>query len=119
MATKGIKIVFGTSEFGPDRAFKDKAAVSTMLDAVAANGITTIDTAQVYGGGWSEQVIGECSAGERFTIDTKFFKKGHGTEEGILETGLESLKKLQVEQVDIYYLHAVFTPLSLARKTTD
>lgn len=100
----GLKPVFGAASFGKQagRPFNDNESVQRCLDAVAANGIDTVDTAQIYGEGWSEEVLGECHAGTRFTIDTKAYggiKPGSATEAGILEKGLESIKKLDVKQV--------------------
>merc|ERR1711939_673655 len=69
--------------------------------------VTTIDSAQLYGE--SEKRLGELKAGDRFTIDTKWlggWTPGSATKEGIITSARESIKKLGVKQVDIFYIHA-------------
>jgi aflatoxin B1 aldehyde reductase len=100
----GITPVFGAASFSKEkgRPFSTHEAVTAVLDVLAKNDIKNIDTAQVYGAGWSEEVLGECGAGDRFVIDTKAYggiKEGSATEEAIVEKALESVKKLGVKKV--------------------
>lgn len=78
--------------------------MAAVLDTLEANGVTNIDTAQIYGGGWSEQVLGECEAGKRFTIDTKAYggiKPGSSADEPLVQAALESLRKLKLDKVSL------------------
>ena len=100
----GITPIFGAASFSKEkgRPFATREAVAAVLDVLAENDIKNIDTAQVYGAGWSEEILGECGAGDRFTIDTKAFggiKEGSATEDAIVEKALESVKKLGVKKV--------------------
>ena len=99
----GITPVFGAASFSREKGlpFQTREEVAAVLDVLAKNDIHNIDTAQSYGQGWSEEVLGECGAGDRFTIDTKAYggiKEGSATEDGIVEKGLESIKKLGVKK---------------------
>lgn len=90
-----------------------------ILDAAVAAGVTHIDTANVYGMGTSETVIGSYlkanpSAKDHFVIATKGSitrnPDGPGNifdnSAAHLEAELEgSLKRLGVEAVDLYYVH--------------
>lgn len=100
----GLTPVFGAASFSrePGLPFRSREEVAAVLDVLAKNDIHNIDTAQSYGQGWSEEVLGECNAGDRFTIDTKAYggiREGSATEDGIVEKGLESVKKLGVKKV--------------------
>lgn len=100
MSDQGIKIVFGGASIGTQ--YEGEEVIKGLLDKLVSLNVSTIDTAQLYGE--SEALLGQCGAGERFTLDTKApggFDPGSGTEEAIVEKGLESLKKLKVDQVRI------------------
>jgi aryl-alcohol dehydrogenase-like predicted oxidoreductase len=79
-------------------------------------GITFLDTANVYGSGANEQLVGEVIAGHRqeFVIATKFglaFPGGqrvvNGRPEYVKACCNESLSRLGVDYVDLYYQHRV------------
>src|ERR687887_191246 len=88
-----------------------------IMDAAVELGITTLDTADAYGGGRSETYIGEWlrtkppSARERIVLSTKTFNPMHeGADHGLrperIQRQLESsLRRLGVEQVDMYLTH--------------
>lgn len=90
-----------------------------ILDAAVAAGVTHIDTANVYGMGTSETVIGSYlkanpAAKDHFIIATKGSitrnPDGPGNifnnSAGHLEAELEgSLKRMGIEAVDLYYVH--------------
>ena len=102
--SNAVKTVFGGGNFGNHvTSIED---TKTFLDKLRAVGITTIDTAQAYPN--SEQLLGDVGARHNFTLDTKQLG-GNGagllTEAKILERGKESLEKLQVKQVDVFYIH--------------
>jgi aryl-alcohol dehydrogenase-like predicted oxidoreductase len=77
-------------------------------------GITSIDTADVYGLGRSEELVGKALAGRRdqVVLATKggnMFSDGRSGPNNdpkyLREALLASLKRLNVEYVDLYYIH--------------
>lgn len=115
LGTTGIKVselCLGTMTFGRETSETDSFAV---LDAFAAAGGNFIDTADVYSRGISEEILGRWLQGQRredFVIATKVrYPMGEGPN----ETGLSrkhimdgiagSLKRLQLDYVDLYQIH--------------
>jgi len=91
----------------------DKAAFD-ILNAAADSGITFLDTADVYGNGRSETLIGKFikTRNEKFFIATKFGRMSDlfpdkYTEAGIRTATEASLKRLGVEALDLTQLHCV------------
>ena len=80
-------------------------------------GVTMIDTANVYGDGHNEELVGRAIADrrDRVFLATKFgIARGGGTRHGVdgsvanLRACIEaSLRRLRVETIDLYYLHRV------------
>jgi aryl-alcohol dehydrogenase-like predicted oxidoreductase len=80
-------------------------------------GITFLDTADVYGQGANEELVGRAIAGRRdeFVVATKFgnrwFDDGSRTIDGspdYVRSAIDaSLKRLNVDYVDLYYQHRV------------
>ncbi len=89
-------------------------AVRTIHAAIDA-GITMIDTADAYNGGRNEELVGRALAGRRdkVVLATKFgnIRKPDGTRtvdarpEYVPEACDNSLKRLGVESIDLFYLH--------------
>jgi aryl-alcohol dehydrogenase-like predicted oxidoreductase len=87
------------------------ACVRAALDA----GISTFDTADVYGSGAAEEVLGRALAGvprESVEICTKvFYETGRGPNDGglsrkhVMEACHGSLRRLGVDHVDLYQAH--------------
>ncbi|TYB63227.1 aldo/keto reductase [Nonomuraea sp. PA05] len=108
---------FGAMTLAP-RVYADvseQEATEALLAAVEA-GVTLIDTADIYGAGYSESLIGRVLRGRReeVVLATKF--GGNADERGRLRPGLgrpayvrtaleASLGRLQRDHVDLYYLH--------------
>lgn len=95
-----------------------EAASHAVLAAALELGIDHVDTANVYGVGLSERVIGSFLAGRRgevpFTIATKAGirrdpetgARGFDNSKAHLEAELDaSLGRLGVEAIDLYYIH--------------
>lgn len=102
-----IKVVFGTGAVGNNEPFISEEYLNKIFSTLEAHKVTTLDTAQLYGN--SEQRLGELHAGDRFTIDTKWlggWNAGWATKDNIVSSAKESLKKLGVKQVDVFYLHS-------------
>ena len=90
----------------------DKRATAAVLDAAAEEGITFLDTADIYGSARSEEFIGELLAKrrDRFVIATKFGQDtgvpGPGGSPAHLRQAIElSLARLRTDVVDLYYYH--------------
>lgn len=86
----------------------------SIIDAALEAGIGLLDTANVYGDGLSEKIIGEALRGRRdaVRIASKVgLMRTAGRAEGlsparVLAACAESLERLQTDHIDLYYLHA-------------
>lgn len=69
-------------------------------------GITTFDTAEGYGDGHSEEVVGTALEGIRkdCIISTKVGRKNLAPKD-VRKSAEESLKRLKTDYIDIYYIH--------------
>lgn len=97
-----LNLVMGTL------VFEGEAALRPALEAIKSAGIVEIDTAQMYG--TNEADLGATKAASMgFAISTKNYggwKKGVALKrDNMLKTTQESLDKLGVDQVDIFYIH--------------
>ncbi|HEX7075558.1 MAG TPA: aldo/keto reductase [Hyphomicrobiaceae bacterium] len=91
-------------------------AVRTIHAAIDA-GVILIDTADAYGGGRNEELVGRTVAGrrDRVVLATKFgnirrpdgTRSVNGRPEYVAQACEASLKRLGVETIDLYYLHRV------------
>jgi aryl-alcohol dehydrogenase-like predicted oxidoreductase len=114
----------GCNNFGRRLDLKSTAAV---LEAALDAGITLLDTADIYGGaGGSERLIGEILEDRRseFVIATKFGMQMDGADGApdaprgsreYIRWAIEgSLRRLRVEQIDLYQYHRPdgVTPIS-------
>lgn len=98
------------------------AAIRRALDL----GVTFFDTADVYGGGHSESVLGEALAAHRdeVVIATKFgytfdaeakIVVGADASPGYVRRACEaSLRRLRTDRIDLYQLHQAELPLAAA-----
>ncbi len=90
---------------------EDKESASTLARAREL-GVTFIDTANIYGSGHSEEVVGKAIAGYRaeVVLATKFGGGGGAGlgKRDLVRPALEaSLARLGTDYVDLYYLHRV------------
>ncbi|KAF2246208.1 aflatoxin B1 aldehyde reductase member 2 [Trematosphaeria pertusa] len=102
-----IKAVFGGAALNPHGAFSTDAAVQEAFALLKREGVTTLDTARLYPG--SEETIGRSPGHESFIIDTKLlggFGPGSLKRDAVLADAQDSLKRCQIDQFDILYLHA-------------
>ncbi|MEO1341056.1 MAG: aldo/keto reductase, partial [Cyanobacteria bacterium J06635_13] len=86
--------------------------VAEAFEAAIANGATFLDTAEVYGLGESERLIGRFlkRTSQPVQIATKYFPlpwRFNG--QAVADTLSDSLKRLQVEQVALYQVHMPFS----------
>lgn len=106
------ELCIGTVSFG--REIDDKGADKIVSEAIDC-GANFFDTADFYTGGESEKMLGRVMRGRRdkIIVETKvFFPVGEGCNDKglsrrhILESVDKSLKTLQTDYIDIYYMHA-------------
>lgn len=106
-------LVLGTMNFGNPT---EKEEAFRIIDAAIDAGINLFDCADIYAGGESERVLGEALArnGKRkdvFMTSKVFMKSGPGPNDSgnskhhILESCEKSLRSLQTDYLDIYFLH--------------
>jgi len=78
------------------------ATVHAALDL----GINTFDTAEFYGGGRSEEVLGKALQGRRDSavVSTKVWVQNM-TREGLISSCEGSLKRLGTDHIDLYLIH--------------
>ncbi len=94
-----------TWEYGKDYA---QADVEAAYRASRAAGITFFDTAEIYGSGVSETILGGMVRPERdqVIVATKFAPWPYRLTAGALHKALDaSLKRLGLERVDLYQIH--------------
>ncbi|UCG03508.1 MAG: aldo/keto reductase [Candidatus Heimdallarchaeota archaeon] len=97
---------FGSKGWGYGTDFTRKDAISIVHKALEL-GINVIDTAEAYGRGKSEEIIGEAIKGydrERIIITTKFLPIAIRPS-SVVKALNKSLKRLQTDYIDIYLIH--------------
>ncbi len=69
-------------------------------------GINTFDTAEVYGNGHSERILGKalCDVREKVVVATKVFSN-HLKSDQVKKACERSLKNLQTDYIDLYQIH--------------
>jgi aryl-alcohol dehydrogenase-like predicted oxidoreductase len=101
-------IGFGTWEAGGGWGshYSDEQAVEAMRAGFDA-GINWVDTAEVYGDGRSEELVGEALAGrDDIHVFTKVIDGRSGLHRDGVRAGCEgSLKRLGVDVIDLYQIH--------------
>lgn len=94
----------GTWELGDDPALRDEQqeALAHGLDL----GMSLIDTAELYGDGRSERLVGEVIAGRRDEVFiVSKVKPENASEMKMMLSCEKSLERLGVERLDLYLLH--------------
>lgn len=94
----------GTWKIGDDRARHDEE-VATLRRGLDL-GLTVIDTAEMYGAGAAERLVGEAIAGRRaeVTLVSKVYPQNAGVA-AMARACENSLRRLGVERLDLYLLH--------------
>lgn len=84
---------------------KDKEAIELIRYAIEI-GLNFIDTAEMYGSGHTEELIGEAIMGlrEKVFIATKV-SPSHFSYEEVIKACERSLKRLKTTYIDLYQLH--------------
>src|SRR6266516_6658462 len=119
-------MIFGEeSERGTPPA-EAECIISRFLDADG----NFLDTADVYAGGRSEEIVGQAIKGKRDQIEvatkvrfsSSLGKNGEGlSRHHILPAVHASLRRLQTDYIDLYYMHGwdALTPLEESLRTFD
>ena len=115
---KVSEIGLGTNAVGGHNLFQNlnESEGKELVKEALNNGVNFIDTADIYGLGRSEELVGEVLKGfdrQDFVIATKgaqhWFEDGSvkadNRPEYLREAVENSLQRLQLEFVDLYYLH--------------
>lgn len=140
MGNSGLRVselCLGAMNFGmPDWGI-DKDASVQVIDAFLESGGNFIDTADAYGGGASEEIVGAALAGRReqviiatkaFNAVTKRFGEppAHANALGVSRRHLiqslnDSLRRMKTDYVDLYQIHCwdTHTPIEETLSTLD
>ncbi len=122
MGNTGLKVsevCLGTMTFGHGT---DEAESKKIVDLAFDAGINFFDTANTYGDGDSEILLGKALKGRRrdAVVATKFFNPfGAGPNDSgmsrvhIMNAVEDSLRRLQTDHLDLYYIHHVDTQTPL------
>ncbi len=100
----------------------DDAVSGRLLNQALDVGYTFLDTAQVYGSGHNEELIGKSLEGRRneYILATKcgLSRDGiNGDPDGIMQSCENSLKRLRTDVIDLYYLHRVDPNIPIEEST--
>ena len=127
---------FGTGTFGGTNEFfqrwgqTDVAEATRMVDLCLDSGVNFFDTADIYSGGASEEILGQALKGkrERALISTKATFRFNddlnqvGSSRHHLVRACEaSLKRLGTEHIDVYFMHGfdALTPVEETLRALD
>ncbi|MBN1488142.1 MAG: aldo/keto reductase [Anaerolineae bacterium] len=130
LGNTGVKVselCFGTMSFGGDA---DAATAKAMFHRCRAAGINFFDCANVYQQGRAEAILGDLIAGDRdaVVITSKFYfpvgddiNARGGTRRHIMQAVEASLKRLQTDYIDLYFIHRFdeMTPLEETLRALD
>lgn len=110
IGTSGIKIssiIMGTWQAGKEMWVGiDDTESTKAIKAAYDAGITTFDTAEVYGDGHSEKIVGNAlqNVRDNVLIATKVFSN-HLRYQQVIDACHQSLKNLNTDYIDLYQIH--------------
>lgn len=110
LGQSGIRIspiIMGTWQAGKDMWVGiDDTQTKTAIRAAFDAGITTFDTAEVYGNGHSERILGEAASDfrDRIILATKVFAN-HLKADQVIKACHRSLQNLKTDVIDLYQIH--------------
>lgn len=104
---------YGTEGWGFGADFTEQEALAT-VDRALEVGINLLDTAEVYGDGRSEEIVGKAIEGRRneVILATKVLPR-HLRKRDLIRACDESLRRLKTDRIDLYQIHAAepYVPL--------
>jgi len=128
-------LCLGAMTFGEEFGIGcDPATAERILDAYAERGGNFVDTANIYNGGRSEEIIGQYLARDRsrrprLVLATKFGgsmssgdpNAGGASRKAILEACEQSLRRLGTDYIDLYWQHWSdrFAPIEETMRTLE
>lgn len=133
---QGLKgSVQGLGCMGMSMAYKDLSSPVTDEDSIATIhkalelGVTFLDTSDVYGPFTNEELVGKAIKGnrEKYVIATKFGNKLQpngpmvvdGSAKYVHEACEASLKRLQIDYIDLYYQHRIDRKVGIETTVTE
>lgn len=139
LGRSGLKVPvlsFGTGTFGGTNEFfgrwgkTDVAEATRMVDLCLEAGVNFFDTADVYSGGASEEILGQAVKGRRdqVLISTKAtFPMGQGPNDvgssryHLVRACEASLRRLGTDHIDVYFMHGfdALTPVEETLRALD
>lgn len=101
--TMGCWAIAGDATWGPQ---KEEDAIDAILTALDC-GVNCFDSAEMYGNGYSEQILAKALAGRRgqAIICSKVSPAHAGTWEQLSNACERSLQNLKTDYIDLFYLH--------------
>ena len=104
---KTIVGLMGSSVAKGSSSLSSAAQLDAFLEVCKGYEVKELDTARVYNEGKSEEMLGSAADKDVFAIATKApaFDPGSLAFDRIIANCAKSLKALQVDKVDLYYLH--------------
>ncbi|WP_418969709.1 aldo/keto reductase [Alloscardovia omnicolens] len=127
LGTTLSEIGLGTWQLGTDWGEVTAQDAQEVLQTAVEQGVTFIDTADVYGDGRSEQFVGQFRANnleKNLFVATKMGRRGpqtfdEYTKEHFLEWNDRSRANLQMDTLDLVQLHCPPTDVISAQRTYD
>ena len=125
------EVALGAMQFGtPNFGNIDQEGTAAMVRAALDKGINFVDTADIYGQGESERLLGKVLKGlrEEIVLTTKArlpmgtnFNRSGATRVNLIRALEGSLERLQTEYVDLYQIHGwdSSTPLEETLRTLN
>ena len=102
------KIALGTSGSGTSTTASTESINSRMKlyrDAIDL-GVNIFDTAEIYGGGFAEKVLGRALSGLRKNVFiSSKFNPNHISSQSIINAAESSLIRLKTDYIDLYQMH--------------
>jgi len=97
---------FGLGTWRMGEARGERKAETAALQHGLACGITLIDTAEMYGDGVAEEIVGDAIAGKRdgLFIVSKILPS-NASRRGTVAACERSLRRLRIDRIDLYLLH--------------
>ena len=94
--------IVGDSTWGHQDEADSIAAIEAALEA----GINTFDTAESYGDGYSEELLGRVLAGrrDRVVLASKV-SADHLAPQALKKACQDSLRRLRTDHLDLYHIH--------------
>ncbi|KAL2831489.1 NADP-dependent oxidoreductase domain-containing protein [Aspergillus cavernicola] len=102
-----VELVYGSGALTTETALGGFKKMKEAIAFLHAEGVKIIDTAVMYGD--AETILGKLDAAQKFIVHSKFPGGGSptpSTKEAIIAAAEEGLKKLHMDQFEVYYLHA-------------